>query len=103
AIAETTGPRAAIWILALLLLVTFLASAASGFHTEVAQQRLVRTIELTLMERLVRHLMTLSVLVLERHSPGDLIEAVREDVIKVRILVISAATILIRALTTIAL
>ena len=98
-IAGATGPRSAIWILALLLLVTFLMSAAAGFHAEVAQQKLVRTIELGLMERLVRHLLTLSVLVLERHSPGDIIEAVREDVVKLRLTIIALATIVIRSLT----
>jgi ATP-binding cassette, subfamily B, bacterial MsbA len=102
-IAQSMGAGAAIWVLALLLLATFLASAAIGFHTEVVQQRLVRTIEIGVMERLVRHLLTLSVLMLERQSPGDILESVREDVTKLRTVVVSIATITLRGLTAVAL
>lgn len=102
-IAREVGTVAAIWILALVLLVTFIASAGIAFHNEVLRQRIVRTIELGLMERLVRHLLTLSVLTIERQSHGDMMEAVREDVARSRMAVVAFATMLERALTAVAL
>ena len=103
AIAREVGTVAAIWTLAMLLLATFIASAGIGFHNEVLQQRLVRTIELGLMERLVRHLLTLSVLAIERQSHGDMLEAVREDVARARTAIVAFATMMERAVTAAAL
>lgn len=102
-LAQTAGTGRAIWILALLLFATFLASALTSFYNTVVQQRLVRTIELDVMDRLVRHLLTLSVLVVERQSHGDMIEALREDVRKLRLVMVSAATILMRSFTAVSL
>ena len=99
----SVGPAAMLWLLAALLLATFLASAAANFFTAVRQERFVRTIELDLMERLVRHLLTLPVLTLERHTPGDLIEAVREDVQRLRSTVVALASGAVKCLTAAAL
>ena len=74
---------------ALCLLATFLAAAAIGFYNTVARDRLVRSIELRVMEHLVRHLMTLSVLAIDGHSPGDILEAVRHDVGRLRTVLVA--------------
>jgi subfamily B ATP-binding cassette protein MsbA len=55
------------------------------------------------MERLVHHLLSMSVLMIERQSPGDLIEAVREDVQRLRTALVAIATIVVRSLTATAL
>nr|AHZ45570.1 lipid A ABC exporter [uncultured bacterium] len=102
-LAQEVGTGAAIWTLAMLLLATFIASAGVVFHNEVLQQRLVRTVELGLMERLVRHLLTLSVLTIERQSHGDMLEAVREDVARSRMAIVALVAMAERALTAIAL
>ena len=96
------GARATLWTLAVLLLATFLAAAAMAFYNSVTRDRLVRTIELRVMEGLVRHLMTLSVLAIDGHSPGDILEAVRQDVGRLRAVLVAFATIVMRGLTAIA-
>jgi ABC-type multidrug transport system fused ATPase/permease subunit len=103
ALGAAVGARAAIWILAVLLLATFLATAAADFHNTVVRQRLVRTLELRVMERLVHHLLTLSVLTIDKQSPGDILEAVRQDVGRLRIVLVSGSTLVLRGLTAAAL
>ena len=100
---QSIGPRASLWVLALVLLATFLAGAAAGFYNAVVRDRLVRTIELRVMERLVRHLMTLSVLTIDGHSPGDILEAVRQDVGRLRSVLVALGTFILRSMTAIAL
>ena len=102
-LAATIGRRATLWALALCLLATFLAGAAIGFHNAVVRDQLVRTIELRVMERLVRHLMTLSVLAIDGHSPGDILEAVRQDVARLRAVLVASASFILRGLTAVAL
>jgi ATP-binding cassette, subfamily B, bacterial MsbA len=102
-LAASIGVTAALWLLAALLLATFLASAWANFYAAVLQERFVRAIELDVMERLVRHLLTLSVLALDRRTPGDLIETVREDVQKLRVTIVALASGALRLLTTAAL
>jgi ABC-type multidrug transport system fused ATPase/permease subunit len=97
------GSTSALWLLSGLLLLTFLASAATAYHTEVLQERFVRAIELDVMERLVRHLLSLSVPTLDRHTPGDLIEAVREDVQKLRATIVALAAMAVKLITAAAL
>ncbi len=69
------------------------------FYGEVMLQRLVRTIELNVMEKLVHHLLSLSVLALDRQRPGDILETVRQDVQKLRLSLLAIANLLLRVLT----
>lgn len=100
---RSIGRQATLWVVALFLLATFCATAAVGFYNAVGRDRLVRTIELRVMERLVRHLMTLSVLAIDGHSPGDILEAVRQDVGRLRATLVASANVILRGLTAIAL
>lgn len=100
---QSIGRTATLWVGAALLLATFLATAAVLFYNAVARDRLVRTIELRVMERLVRHLMTLSVLAIDGHSPGDILEAVRQDVGRLRAVLVASANLILRGLTAIGL
>ena len=102
-LAQSIGRMATLWVGAALLLATFLATAALLFYNAVARDRLVRTIELRVMERLVRHLMTLSVLAIDGHSPGDILEAVRQDVGRLRAVLVASANLMLRGLTAIGL
>ena len=102
-LSRSIGRQATLWSVALFLLATFLATAAVGFYNAVGRDRLVRTIELRVMERLVRHLMTLSVLAIDGHSPGDILEAVRQDVGRLRATLVASANVILRGLTAIGL
>ncbi len=91
ALADSVGASAALWIVASLLVLTYLGAALMSYDNTVVQQRIVKILELGLMERLIRRMLTLSVLFFDRHSQGDLIQAVRQDVSMVRQSVVSFA------------
>ena len=55
------GPRGGLWVVAALLLTTFLGAAVLGYDNTIVQQRIIRSIEIGVMERLIRHLLRLSV------------------------------------------
>ena len=83
-LAGAIGQESALWALAGLLLVTFTTSSVLAYNAQIAMQRLVRLLELDLMQRLMRHLLTLPVAFFDRQRKGDLLEAVRQDVSKSR-------------------
>ncbi len=83
-LAGRLGRTPALYAVAALLFFSYLASSALTYGAQVAEQRLVRAFELGLLDRLVRHLLTLSVGFFERQSHGDLIQAIRMDVTHAR-------------------
>jgi ABC-type multidrug transport system fused ATPase/permease subunit len=97
------GPRGGLWVVAGLLLTAFLGAAALGYDNTIVQQRIIRSIEIGVMERLIRHLLRLSVAFFDRQSHGDVIEAVREDVGRLRLVVIAAAEMSLQGVTAIGL
>ena len=93
------GPQAALWGVATLLLGAFLGSAAFDYDNTVTQQRIVRALEMGVMERVFGHLLCLSVAFFDRQSHGDIIEAVRNDVARLRMVVLAGAEMSLQALT----
>ena len=83
-LARAMGQTSALWALAGALLLTFITGSALAYNAQVAMQRLVRLLELDLMQRLMRHLLTLPVSFFDRQRKGDLLEAVRQDVSRTR-------------------
>jgi subfamily B ATP-binding cassette protein MsbA len=83
-LARAIGQGAALWVLAGLLLLTFITGSVLAYHTQVVMQRLVRLLELDLMQRLMRHLLTLPVSFFDRQRKGDLLDSVRQDVSRTR-------------------
>ena len=83
-LARSIGQGAALWVLAGLLLLTFITGSVLAYHTQVVMQRLVRLLELDLMQRLMRHLLTLPVSFFDRQRKGDLLDSVRQDVSRTR-------------------
>jgi subfamily B ATP-binding cassette protein MsbA len=69
----------------------------------VAQQRIVKVIELGLMERLIRHLLGLSVPFFDRQSQGDIIQAVRQDVSELRATILAMAQLVLESTVAIGL
>ena len=95
--------QSALWITVALLLLVSLAAAAFNYDSQVTQQKIVKAIELGTMERMIRHLLGLSVGFLDRKTHGELLESIRQDVIQMRMVVLSTARIILEVLQTIGL
>jgi len=95
--------EAALWITVALLLLVSLSAAAFNYDSQVTQQKIVKAIELGTIERMIRHLLSLSVGFLDRRTHGELLESIRQDVIQMRMVVLSTARIVLEILQTIGL
>jgi ABC-type multidrug transport system fused ATPase/permease subunit len=93
-LAGRAGGEAALWLVGALLVASYVGSGLLAYGNQVARQRLVKVVELALLEHLIRHLLRLSVRFFDRTSHGDLIQAVRQDVAALRIIFMSGATVL---------
>jgi subfamily B ATP-binding cassette protein MsbA len=92
ALRQAVGQRAAVWTMAALLIGSYLLMSVLGYVNRVVQERTSRVLELGLMQRLVEHLMALSVPYVSRHSPGDLAQALRQDIMQVRFMMNACAS-----------
>src|SRR5262245_45298882 len=77
--AGVLGGPAGLWSIATLLISTYVAGSLFNYDNQVVRQRIIKVIELGMMERLIRHLLTLSVTFFDRQNHGDLIQALRQD------------------------
>ena len=102
-IADTYGATTALWVVAGALVATQLAAAALAYSTQVSQQRLVAAVELGTMDRLINHLLGLSVGFFDRRTQGELIQTVRQDVGQLRAVAVAAATMVLDALNAVGL
>lgn len=94
---------AAVTVIAVLLLASHLGAAACNYVSLVTEQRLVRRVELHLMERVLRHLLSLSAGFFDRHSHGDLVQSIRRDVARVRMLALATIGLGLEAVMTVGL
>ncbi|HEU4477432.1 MAG TPA: ABC transporter ATP-binding protein, partial [Pyrinomonadaceae bacterium] len=90
----------ALWITVGLLLLVSLSAAAFNYDSQVTQQKIVKAIELGTMERMIRHLLGLSVGFLDRRTHGDLLQSIRQDVTQMRMVVLSTARIVLEVFQT---
>jgi ABC-type multidrug transport system fused ATPase/permease subunit len=95
---ERYGIRFSLWSVVVLLLVTFLGSSALSYAARINEQRLVTVVELGIMNRLIRHILSLSVGFFDRRTHGDIVQTIRQDVTQVRMIVLSAANMVLEAL-----
>ena len=102
-IADVYGATTALWAVAGALVTTQLAAAALAYAAQVTQQRLVASIELGTMERLINHLLGLSAGFFDRRTHGDLIQTVRQDSSQLRVVAVAFATMVLDALNALAL
>ena len=102
-VAASFGPTAALWVVAVLLIATYVASSLVTFDNQVTQQRIVKVLELGMMEKLIRHILGLSVPFFDRQSHGDIIQAIRIDVSQLRTVVLSMARLFLNVCIVIAL
>lgn len=94
------SPASALWITVALLLLVSLSAAVCYYDSQVTQQKIVKAIELGTMERMIRHLLSLSVGFLDRRTHGELLESIRQDVVQMRMVVLSTARIVLEVLQT---
>jgi ABC-type multidrug transport system fused ATPase/permease subunit len=92
---QAAGPVAALWTVAGLLLAVFLAGGFCAYGSQLAQQRLVRLLELDLMGKLITHVLRLPVAFFNRRHRGDLVESIRQDVSRTRGAVAAVAEMLL--------
>jgi ABC-type multidrug transport system fused ATPase/permease subunit len=96
----TVSSESALWITVALLLLVSLSAAVFNYDSQVTQQKIVKAIELGTMERMIRHLLSLSVGFLDRRTHGELLESIRQDVIQMRMVVLSTARIVLEIFQT---
>jgi ABC-type multidrug transport system fused ATPase/permease subunit len=101
--AEVLGPNVALWIVAGLLLGTYVGASLLRYDNAVTQQRIVKVLELGVMGRLIRQVLSLSVSFVERQSHGDIIQAVRSDVAALREVVLAYARIFLDGMVAVGL
>ena len=95
ALRQSLGQQTVVWVMAGMLIAAYLTMTILGYVNRVVQERTARAVELGLMERLMRHLMALSVPYVSRHSPGDLAQALRQDVMQVRFMMNACASMVL--------
>ena len=102
-LADTYGASAALGVVAAVLIATQIGAALLTYSAQVSQQRLVAAVELGTMERLITHLLGLSAGFFDRRTHGDVIQTLRQDVSQLRTVAVAVATMLLDALSAIAL
>ncbi len=90
-VGASLGPVAVLWMAAGLLLVTYLIGALFYYDNHIVVQRIIKVIELGFMERVIEHLMRLSVPFADHQSHGEIIQTVRTDVSQMRMVVQAVA------------
>jgi ABC-type multidrug transport system fused ATPase/permease subunit len=96
-LAQELGSGAALWVVAGLLLVSYVGASVFLYDSQVVRQRIVKIVELGLMERLIRHLLALPVPFFDRKSQGDFIQAIRQDVSHLRNVVMAYGTLVMES------
>ncbi len=97
------GIRLSLWSVVGLLLLSLLGSALMTYSARLNEQRIVAVVELGTMDRLIRHILTLSVGYFDRRTHGEIVQTIRQDVTHVRMVVLSAANMVLDALQAVAL
>src|SRR5262245_43904881 len=97
-LASALGARTALWLVAGLLVACFVGASLLRYYNQVVQQEVITVLELGVMERLVRHLLSLSSSYFDRHSHGDLVQMLRRDVQQMREAVVALGKVLLEGL-----
>lgn len=78
------GQAGALWAVVGLLLSVSVAGAFCAYGSQLTMQRIVRLLELNLMQKVLTHILQLPVAFFDQRHRGDLIESIRHDVSKTR-------------------
>lgn len=97
------GEGAVLWSVGALLLGVQILASVLNYVNIVTQQRISKIVELGMMEKLIRHLLTLSVPFFDKQSHGDIIQAVRTDVTQLRVMIRAMSNIVLEGLLAVGL
>jgi subfamily B ATP-binding cassette protein MsbA len=89
-----------LWSVVALLLCALIGSALLTYVARISEQRIVTVVELGTMDRLIRHILSLSVGYFDRRTHGETVQTIRQDVTNVRIVAVSVANLMLEALQT---
>jgi ABC-type multidrug transport system fused ATPase/permease subunit len=81
------GEEEVFWSMGALLVGVQILASLLNYINILTQQRISKLVELGMMEKLIRHLLTLSIPFYDKQSHGDIIQAVRTDVTQLRVMV----------------
>ncbi|MCU1347711.1 MAG: Lipid exporter, partial [Acidobacteria bacterium] len=96
--ATRLGLHMPLWSLVALLLGVQLATVLLTYRSRLAEQRILEVVELGTMDRLIRHVLTLSVGFFDHRTHGDLVQTVRQDVANLRSVTTAAAALLLEGM-----
>ena len=91
------GYRPVLAGVAAAFLVIQLSASALNYSNTMIQLRIGEVVELRLAERIIRHLLTLSLSFFDGQSHGDIVHAVRDDVAEIRMTVRALCLLLVDA------
>ncbi len=97
------GEGLSLWLAVGLLLVAQLGAAALAYDARLSEQRVVAVIELGTMDRLIRHILSLSAGFFDGRTHGDLVQSVRQDVTNLRLVTVSGAQLLLESVQAVGL
>jgi subfamily B ATP-binding cassette protein MsbA len=100
---DSFGSMAVLWIAAALLLITYLCGAALYYDNQIVVQRVIKVMELGVMERLIRQLLALAVPFADQQQYGEVIQTIRNDVSQLRMVVHAAANLMLEGLVVVGL
>jgi ABC-type multidrug transport system fused ATPase/permease subunit len=92
-VSASLGTTAVLWIAAGLLLATYLVGSLFFYDNHIVVQRIIKVIELGFMDRVIRHLLQLSVPYADHQSHGEIIQTIRTDITQMRMVVQAVARI----------
>jgi len=98
AIAARLGEGSVIWVSGAALLGFQVTASLLTYLNLVILQRLSKVVEIGMMTRLIRHLLTLSISYFDKHSQSDLVHTIRNDVTLLRVMIAAAASIIVECL-----
>jgi ABC-type multidrug transport system fused ATPase/permease subunit len=96
--AARLGLHPPVWSLVALLLGVQLAAVLLAYHSRLAEQRILEVVELGTMDRLIRHVLTLSVGFFDHRTHGELVQTIRQDVANLRSVTMAASALLLESL-----
>lgn len=90
-------------VMAISLILVNLLGALLGYDNRITQQRAAEILELGVMEKIIRHMLGLSLNFFNKQSKGDLVQTIRTDVVNLRQTANAYATIIRGALLAVSL
>ena len=103
ALREALGISGALYAVAGALFLTYVGASLCAYDNQITQQRVVKVLELGMMDRVLHHLLGLSAAFFDRQSHGDIMQAVRQDVSELRLVVFALSRAALDGVTAIGL